>query len=300
LPKSHEINKLAEIVDNIQLIQGEQGIQGIQGEKGDKGDTGEQGIQGIQGIQGEQGLQGEQGIQGEAGASSPTLNRFDFWYENRLGNNNAASSDEFTAAAISTGTNTTAIPSVDAVIDGLHVGGVFLRSSTTANGGYRYQTSSLIQTFFGKKRDLGVMTFLWRTAFTGRTVRFGYHDTSTVTDAVDGAYFEIINDVASAKTASNSVRTTNATTLTLSLDVHYRFEVEANLAGTSINFRIYNDTTNALLLDVTNTTNIPITRARAFGFGLVATESSTTASDIGVLGYIGYGTVDAYNKHYGL
>jgi hypothetical protein len=59
---------------------------------------------------------------------------------------------------------------------------------------------------------------------------------------------------------------------------------------------VFNGSTGATLLDVTNTTNIPTGTARSFGSGIVATELSTTASDIGVLYMLGEGTVAGFNR----
>jgi hypothetical protein len=232
---------------------------------------------------------------GSLGYTPESHGRFDYWQDSHFGTTDVAQ-NYFLGAAISSGTNTTAVPGADAVIDGYHHGLVFLRSSTTANGGYRYQSSSLISRFFGLTTHKYVAKVLWRTSFTDRTVRLGFHDASTVTDAVDGAYFEVVASTASAKTANNSTRTTNGTTLTLSLDVWYRFEIEVDAGGTAVGYKIYNDNTDALLLDVTNSTNIPTSRARAFGVGLVATEVSTTASDMVVIDYMGVGTIAGYNK----
>lgn len=217
----------------------------------------------------------------------------DFWQEDVYTSTNAAMGG-FLGAAVSSGTNTTAIPA--AAVDGVMVPGVFLRSSTTANGGYRYQTSSLVGDRFGVSSRKYQCQFRWRTAFTGRTVRCGFLDTATSADAADGAYFEIADDVCSAKTANNSTRTTNATTVTLSLDVVYTFDVEVNDLGTEARFRVYAGTNPTPILDVTNTANIPTTSARAFGAGIVATESSTTASDIGILYRQGLGTVPGFAK----
>lgn len=224
--------------------------------------------------------------------SLPTLGHWDFWYYWRAAANGAASSDAFTGAAVSSGTNNTAIPTGG--MAGFNSHGVFLRSSTTANGGYRYQTSSLVADYFGTISHKFRCQFLWRTAFTGRTVRMGYHDTNTSADAVDGAYFEVVDAVCSCKTANNSTRTTDATTLTLSLDTAYTFDIDVNAAGTSARFRVYAGTSTTPALDVTITTNIPTTSARTFGAGIVATESSTTASDIGILYGLGMGTVEAF------
>jgi hypothetical protein len=229
-----------------------------------------------------------------SGSTPAPLGLSDWWYEARFGSNNAAAMDFFVGAAVSSGTNTTAIPA--AAVDGVIPAGVFLRSSTTANGGYRYQTSSLVGDRFGVTTHKYWCQFRWLTSFTGRLAFMGFHDSVTVADPVDGAYFKVTAAVASAVTANNSTRTTNATTFTLSLDVVYTFDVEVNAAGTSARFRIYAGTSATPVLDVTNTTNIPTTSARAFGTGIVATESSTTASDIGILYTQGAGTVAGFER----
>lgn len=230
------------------------------------------------------------------GSAGPPLAPHDFWQETWFSSNNAASPDRWTGSAISSGTNSTA-PTA-ASLSGKFRHGVFLRSSTTANGGYRYQTSQLAASVFGggqtTHRFMGI--FKWLTAFTGRSVRIGFHDTNSSADATDGAYFEILGDVCSAKTANNSTRTTNPTTITLALDVGYVFDIEVNALGTEARFRVYNGETGATLLDVTNTANIPTAITRAFGSGIVATESSTTASDIGILYMLGEGTTPGFER----
>ena len=228
-----------------------------------------------------------------AGGGSP-LTLWDFWCEDWFASTQAAASSRWTGAAISSGTNGAAIPG--ASLQGFNSNGVFLRSSTTANGGYRYLTATVAADYFGVLSHKFRCAFKWLTSFTDRTVRIGYLDTTTNADATDGAYFEIIGSTCSAKTASNSTRTTNATTLTLSLDVAYTFDIEVNAAGTEVRYRVYAGTSETAVLDVTNTTNIPSTNVRTFGSGIVATEASVTASDIGVLYMLGDGTIAGYNK----
>lgn len=227
------------------------------------------------------------------------LGLWDHWTDWRAASGNANAPGLFAGAAISSGTNNTALPTGG--MAGYNDHGVFLRSSTTANGGYRYQTTSLVGMYFGGVARKFRCQFLWRTSFTGRTVRTGFHDANTVADAVDGAYFEISGSTCSAKTANNSTRTTHATTITLALDTAYTFDIEVNAAGTEARFRVWggNDHDTALM-DVTITTNIPTTSARAFGAGIVATESSTTASDIGILYSIGMGTPAGFARQYGV
>lgn len=225
-------------------------------------------------------------------ADLPPLGLWDYWYSCRFSTQGATASDMFVGAAIGSGTNTAAIPAGGQA--GFNSHGVFLRSNTAAAGGYRYMTASLVAEYFGAISKKHRTQFLWRTSFTGRTVRMGYHDTTTITDVVDGAYFEVIDSTCSAKTANSSTRTTHATTYTLSLDVAYTFDVEVNAAGTEARFRVYAGTSTTAVMDVTITTNIPTTQARAFGAGIVATEVSTTVSDIGILYSMGMGTVEGF------
>ena len=229
---------------------------------------------------------------GGGGGGSPQ-GLWDSWQYEKIGNNNVAALPLFLGAAISSGTNNTAIPAASLL--GYNDNGVFIRSSTTANGGYRYTTSSAVSMMFGTLSYKFRAQFLWRTAFTGRTVRAGYLDTTTVTDSVDGAYFEIVGNVCTAKTANNSTRTSNATTVVLDLNKAYTFDVEVDAAATAARFRVYEGQNTTPILDVTNTTNIPTAPTRTFGAGFIATESTTTAGDIGILYGLGHGTVEGFN-----
>jgi len=225
------------------------------------------------------------------------LGLLDHWLYERIANQNAAALAQFLGAAVSSGSSNTAIPA--ASLNGSNPHGVFLRSGTTANGGYRYSTTSLVADYFGVVSHKFRCQFLWRTDFTGRMVRLGYLDTATSADSVDGAYFEIDGDMCQAKTANNSTRTTHATTLTLSLNTVYTFDIDVDAAGDNARFRVYEGDNATPVMDVTITTNIPKTAARAFGAGIVATEASTTVSDIGILYGIGMGTVAAFERSNG-
>lgn len=220
----------------------------------------------------------------------------DYWEESQFFNNNSTVNDVFNGAAVASGTQNTGVPANDLIIDGFHEGLIVLRSSTTANGGYRYMTPYNNHMFFGEKSRKFVGVFLWNDSFTDRLVRIGFQDCTTEADAVDGAYFEVAGSTVSAKTANNSTRTTDATTITLTIDTWYRFEIESLADGSSINYKVYNDNTEALLFDEDITTNIPSERARAFAAGVIATEASTTASNIIVMSSMGLGTINGYNK----
>lgn len=235
------------------------------------------------------------GRAGGGGSGGSPLGPHDFWAYDRIGSTGGQALNLFTSAGVAGGTNTTSPPAAL----GIAPDGVFLRSPATANGGYRYQTSSLVGQIFGGMSRKFRGHFRWRASFTGRTVRIGFHDSTTNADAVDGAYFEILDAVCSAKTANNSTRTTAETTATLSLDTLYTFDIDVNAAGSEARFRAYAGTSSTPVLDQTITTNIPTAAGREFGTGIVATESSTTASDIGILYGMGYGTVAAFNRAYG-
>ncbi len=227
------------------------------------------------------------------GGGSLPLGLADWWSMQRFSINVAA---PFIGAAVSTGTANAAIPVAN--IPNWCNHGIFFRSSATANSGYRVQTGSVTADYFGGISHKFRAKFLWRATAT-HTVRIGFHDTSTSADAVDGAYFEVIGTTISAKTANNSARTTAPTTFTLTVDRVYTFEIDVNAAGTSARFRVYENLNATPVLDQTITTNLPTTSARAFGAGIVATQSAAAITDIGVLFEMGIGTVKGFEKMYG-
>jgi hypothetical protein len=104
-----------------------------------------------------------------AGGAGTPLSLYDEWDDTNFGVNNIVTSP-FIGAAISSGTMNTAIPSV--TLNGKNWNGAYMRSSTTANGGYKYQTSSLVTMLRPEARSslAGGATVL----FTGVTVRAGF------------------------------------------------------------------------------------------------------------------------------
>jgi hypothetical protein len=228
------------------------------------------------------------------GGGSAPLGLADWWASQRL-STGATVATPFLQAAISGGTNSAAVPAANTPAWAPY--GVFLRSSTTANGGYRYSTGSLTADYFGGVSHKFRAKLLWR-ATTGVTVRIGYLDTTTSADATDGAYFEIIGTACGAKTANNAVRTPGSL-IALVVDRVYTFDIDVNAAGTNARFRIYENLNQTPIYDEQIVTNIPVTPARAFGAGVIATESTTTATDMIVLFEIGMGTVEGFARAVG-
>jgi hypothetical protein len=230
---------------------------------------------------------------------APAMGLWDWWCEGRMLTTGTTALDGFVGAAVGTGgTNTQALPTGG--MAGFNAHGVFLRSGTAVNSGYRYSTTSLIGDYFGTIAHKFVAQAMWRTAFTDRLVRLGYIDSITSADSADGAYFEITGDQCIGKTANNSVRTPTSA-FTMALDTPYTFDIEVNAAGTAARFRIYAGTSLTPVFDQTVTANIPTTSARTFGAGIVAVHTTaTTAQDILILYSMGLGTVAGFNRARGI
>lgn len=200
------------------------------------------------------------------------------WFDNDFHLN--ATGQVFGPAAISAGTTNTG----PATLDAKHPGLVLLRCATTANGGYRWQSSSNLRGGKGV-RFVGIVR-MPPVVNAGTTIRLGLHDATTSTDAVDGAYVEIVNTALTPKTASNSVRT-SGTALTvaandwLTVDITY-------VTDTSVRFVVANDA-GTVLTDQTLSANVPNTDARAFFAGIVATNSGVVAADLVLVDYMGVG-----------
>jgi hypothetical protein len=228
-----------------------------------------------------------------AGGGSSPLGLWDWWDEYRIGNRNVDASQFFNGVAISSGTvNTT--PSTTHIY-GYNAYGALIRSSTTANGGHRWSA-------FAGNDYFGVTSRKFRcqytpvTDFTGRTLRFGFHNTVTHADAVDGAYFELLDAVVYAKTANNSVYDTHGTTFTMTLGVAYTFDIDIPADGLTKRFRVYAGTSTTAVFDVTISNSVLTGGSRRTNVAFVATEVSTTAVDIGILHFLGVGTVEGFAR----
>ncbi|HMO07156.1 MAG TPA: DUF2793 domain-containing protein [Paracoccaceae bacterium] len=229
------------------------------------------------------------------GDGGSPLGQWDHWSENWFPNTTAAAYDLWTAAAISSGT-VQAVTS-GAIRQGFNPYGVTLRSSTTANSGYRYVTSSAVSDWFGvSSRKFRGRIGTWDTISPTGIARIGWLDTTTSADSTDGAYFEIAGAVLSCKTATGGSRTTHPTTLALTAAQAYALEIDVPASGASVRFRVWQGTGGAPVLDVTIATTIPVAVANAFGAGAVATDSGTAATNVVVLYSLGIGTVAGYAR----
>jgi hypothetical protein len=222
----------------------------------------------------------------------PILLPSDFWTSHTFTHNNAVQGP-FLGAAIASGTLQEA-PNA-AVLDGIHQPAVRLRSSTTANGGYLIKTGDDAGMVNAATSALKFVAVYSPTTAATATVRMGYLDNATITAPVDGMYFEIVGSTCTPKIRSNSTETTGPSSATLSGDVWYQFQITTT-GTTGATFRVIESATNTTLLNLVVTATLPNTSARAFACGIVATESTTTATDIGHIHRLGFGTVAGWDK----
>jgi hypothetical protein len=120
------------------------------------------------------------------------------------------------------------------------------------------------------------------------TFRFGFHDATSSSDAVDGAYIEIDSSgVATGKTASNSTRSSTGTTYTLSAATWYRAKVVVAAAAASITYYLYDDSGTQLWTN-TLSTNIPTASGRETSAAVICTNSGTSAIDLMHIDYMAF------------
>ena len=105
-----------------------------------------------------------------------------------------------------------------------HQGCLSITSSATANSGALI-TSNPNSILLGGGEQFDCV-FKTPAAFTNITTRLGFHDCTTSADAVDGCYLEIsATGVVTGKSSSNSVRTTSAALVTLTVNTWYHGRV---------------------------------------------------------------------------
>jgi Protein of unknown function (DUF2793) len=215
-----------------------------------------------------------------AGQAFPEMRHRPFFNTDFL-NNTSTANPPFTGAAISAGTSSI----ISTSIDGNHPGVIRMTSSTTANSGYRWQTDLAALRIGGS--EYFEIIFCPRN-FATSLCRFGFHDSSTNVDAVDGVYFETTTaGQLFGKTANNSVRSTSAAIATLALNTWYRARLIVNRDATAANFELYG--ANGVLLGTQSiSTNIPTATGRETGVGVVGTNSGIVATSIVDIDYMAF------------
>jgi len=168
-----------------------------------------------------------------------------------------------------------------------HPGVRYVQSSATPNSGGSVLISALALLLAGKEStDL----IVYPRTLAGATIRFGYLDTTTSADAVDGCYLEMaqvggVDGTIVGKTASNSTRSTTGTSYVLVTNTWYRLRVTLDPTAARVDFYLYSEA-GALLWTDNLTTNIPTAAGRETGHGVILTNSGTSVLDLAYLDFM--------------
>jgi len=191
-----------------------------------------------------------------------------------------------TGAAISAGTSAVVATTAN------HPGVLYMRDSTTANGGYRYGCTGtqLIgggETFEVVFQPVGVRST--------QGAQLGWSDTAAAnTLPVDGVWFNISGTGAAitlkGAASSNSGRTYTGSTYAPTTATWYRGTIGVNTAGTLVTYTIYNEAGASQWTD-TVATNIPTGAGRDTSPCIIVAESTTdAAANILVMDYVNWGS----------
>jgi hypothetical protein len=225
---------------------------------------------------------------------------YDVWYDFEPHRITTLHGRPFVSAAISTGVlNNASFPITDLLQEGRNVVAT-VRSSATANSGWRWYTENVEMVLFGgaqQQRYVFVARVWIDSLLTNRTIRLGFHDATTSADAVDGVYIEFTGGVFQGKSAANSVRSTTATSHVPIISNWYTVMIETTLdPSDEVTFTVIDETGGqaGVIWTDTLTTNLPNLVARGVGVAAVFTHALASAANIGALAYIGFGTRAAY------
>lgn len=261
---------------------GEQGVQGLQGPKGDKGDPGDQGVQGLQGPKGdkgdrgEQGPKGDQGLPGDAGTADPFYRKC-FFAEECLNSNNM-NNGPWNGGALASGTVNS---NSGNYVTERHPGVFLIRSSTTANSGYRFISNNWAILLGGGEETNFIINAA--SASTLGFIRMGFHDNSSHNEPTDGVFFRVAGDGAAIATCVSNFSITSIDFANIDLNQWLRFNILV-VSPTLVIFSIYNDD-GVLIESQSITSNIPSGAGRHVAHGILAFNTGTVAHNVVQLDY---------------
>lgn len=189
--------------------------------------------------------------------------------------NTSADQSPFLGTAVSSGTISAVAGA--SLVPG-HPGICLVRSSTSANSGYRFNVSPDMIVLKGGE----LFDFIFHMPFStsGTTLRFGFHDSTSVAAPVDAAMIEVTTAAGTVvgKTSNNN-SSSQTTGGTLSANTWYQGRIELNSDATLATFSIYL-MDGTLVWQQTLNANIPKTAGRAVGAGFTVWDTGTTANDL--------------------
>jgi hypothetical protein len=208
------------------------------------------------------------------------------WYESDFHSADVRINGPWLGAAVNAGTTGAGVSPTSLWSE--MIGAVLLKSSTTADSGYRWDSQAMDR-IAPRKNLFFECIFAVPDDFTNKTAKFGFYDDATnATAAVDGTYFLIDNSGnITPETANNSTRTTGAT-YALSVDTVYKAQIWWSTSTTAI-FKLTDMDESTVHQTWTISTNLPSGTARRFGAGAIAKSSGTAVDGLFVLDYMGWG-----------
>lgn len=196
-----------------------------------------------------------------------------------------AAGTPWAGSAVSAGTMNTAN---SGAVDANHPGVVKFRSaSTAANSGFRLQIDPSFLLLGGMEYSEIIFNVI---GVSQSTIRFGFIDTATINDCIDGCYFELgATTQLLAKTANNSNRTTADTSFNIVEGNWYRATIDLGAGASRANFNLYDDG-GSLLWTEGITATIPNSGIRYTGNGIIGTHGLSAAVDIVHIDWLAYAT----------
>lgn len=165
-----------------------------------------------------------------------------------------------------------------------HPGIIRFLSSVNANSGFGVMLGPTALILSGAE-----VCLCWHRPATlaGTTRHFGFHDSITVADPVDGAWIwqDPATGIIYGRTRSNSVGSTTGTGFQLVTNTWYCEKIIVNADASQVDFYCYDDAGAELWHD-SLTTNIPTATGRELSNTYIATNSGTTAVALADLDYL--------------
>ena len=177
-------------------------------------------------------------------------------------------------AALSSGTGISQASQIPTGIQ--RTGWVALKSSGSANSGYRYMTDvDSILLAGGERIELNFII----NSSTNLKLRFGFQNSNTSAAPNYGVWFALNGTTLTGETIDTSSAATTASNYTVSLYTVYRAEIILNEDAALATFTIYDANGDVLWTD-TLATNIPIAEGEELGQGVIAYEAVAGTSVI--------------------
>jgi hypothetical protein len=165
-----------------------------------------------------------------------------------------------------------------------HPGIAHLLSSTNANSGFYCITGTSAILLQGNCTSICCHRPI---TLSGTTRHHGFHDSTSVTDPVDGAWIwqDPTTGIIYGRTMKNSTGSTTGTGFQLITNTWYTEKIVVNSNASRVDFYIYDDAGNQLWTDNLST-NIPTAAGRELGHGVVVSNSGTSAVALDDIDYL--------------